>query len=145
MSNNSVRARKAVQQQIATVAGRTHRSAADAAAVVGRVLTEDVLTRAQAPIEIHQITERQHSETDPLLALRHVPKVTPTLAAIVRAAQLSNRLLTQCRLSGSKNATPIARELREQIDVTLAFYRGEVSDQSEVVIDLNPNCIKRET
>jgi hypothetical protein len=41
------------------VAERTQRSTTDAQAVVGRVLTEDVLTLAQARAEIHQITGRR--------------------------------------------------------------------------------------
>ena len=38
---------------------RTHRTATDAEAVVGRVLTEDVLTLTQARAEIHQVTGRR--------------------------------------------------------------------------------------
>jgi len=59
MSNNLVKASKAGPQQMAAVAERTHRSATDAEPVLGRVLTEDVLTLAQARAEIHQITGRR--------------------------------------------------------------------------------------
>lgn len=55
MSNNSM-ASKAGPQQIAAVAKRT---ATDAEAVVGRVLTEDVLTLAEARAELAQITGRR--------------------------------------------------------------------------------------
>jgi len=90
-----------------------------------------------------QASDQQHKAIEPLVATRHAAKVTPTLAAILRARLLCDRLVTLCRNGESSNAT-IARELMEQIDVTLAFYRGETSEQTEVVIDLNPNYIRRE-
>lgn len=59
MSNQSITARKALSEQIGATTERTLRSATDVEAVVGRVLTEDVLTLAQACAEIRQITGRK--------------------------------------------------------------------------------------
>jgi hypothetical protein len=67
-----------------------------------------------------------HLETESLF-LRVAPNITSTSAAIIRAALICDRLLTQCSIFGAPEFSAIALELREQIDVVFAFNLGETS------------------